>query len=326
MPRMEPRRAAVPLPTLWPPFGHRIAEKRQSGAGIVQHKMWGQGSARLARRARQRRRCHQSGKGSATNRGGSGGRQAHRWPVCSARDLPRPAPRQRPGPAYEVSFAGRSAVLRRRRFGPALLREAPRCSCPAVACGDRGVSDSTWAAGLLFGADGVAVTVSHDRTAWDASLATATTSSATTVSASMQDFCRVPSCPANLPNISRGRRLPYLMSTPPAIGRPGASARSAPTARRSSGMAHPCPRGCISRCDSAILAYRATAVRHLGVASHELWLPRPHRISTGRLVSQSVGMAPDHAATGRLPHGRYDSASTKAAPEKSSYHPCRCCA
>ena len=41
---------------------------------------------------------------------------------------------------------------------------------------------------------------------------------------------------------------------------------------------------------------------------------------------QSVGMAPDHAATGRLPHGRYDSASTKAAPEKSCYHPCRDCA
>ena len=124
----------------------------------------------------------------------------------------------RPGPAYEVSFAGRSAVFRRRRFGPALLREAPRCSCPAVACGDRGVSDSTWAAGLLFGADGVAVTVSVDRTAGDASLATATTSSATTVSASMQDAFSVPSCPANVPNVSRGRHLPYLMSTPPAIG------------------------------------------------------------------------------------------------------------
>ena len=41
---------------------------------------------------------------------------------------------------------------------------------------------------------------------------------------------------------------------------------------------------------------------------------------------QSVGMAPDNAATGRLQHGRYNSAGTKAAPEKSSYHPCRCCA
>ena len=81
---------------------------------------------------------------------------------------------------------------------------------PAVACGDRGVSESTWAAGLLFGADGVAVTVSLDRTAGDASLATATTSSATTVSASMQDICRVPSRPANVPEVSRGRRLPCL--------------------------------------------------------------------------------------------------------------------
>ena len=60
-----------------------------------------------------------------------------------------------------------------------------------------------------------------------------------------------------------------------------------------------------------------TAIRHLGVAIHELWRRTPRRISTGCLVSQSVGMAPDHAATGRLPHGRYDSASTKAAPEKN---------
>ena len=128
-------------------------------------------SRRVAAGPRQRRRSCHSGKRRATKRAGSGRRQAHRWPMWSARDLPRPAPRQRPGPAYEVSFAGRSAVFRRRRFGPALLRKAPRCSCPAVACGDRGVSKSTWAAGLLFGADGVAVTVSVDRTAGDASLA-----------------------------------------------------------------------------------------------------------------------------------------------------------
>ena len=174
---------------------------------------------RVAHRARQRRRVYQSGKGRATNRGGPGRRLAHRWPVGSARDRPRPAPRQRHRAGVRISVAGRSAVFRRRRFGPALLREAPRCSCPAVACGDRGVSDSTWAAGLLFGADGVAVTVSVDRTAGDASLATATTSSATTVSASMQDTFCVPSCPANVPEVSRGRRLPYAMSTTPAIGR-----------------------------------------------------------------------------------------------------------
>ena len=48
----------------------------------------------------------------------------------------------------------------------------------------------------------------------------------------------------------------------------------------------------------------------------------PRRISTGCLVSQSVGMAPDHAATGQLPPGRYDSASTKAAPETTDESSC----
>ena len=149
----------------WPP-SRRVTSKSPMHAGVASSL---RPHARVARRARQRRRSYQSGKGRATNRGGPGARQAHRWPVGSVMDLPRPEPRQRPGPAYEVSVAGRSAVFRRRRFGPALLREAPRCSCPAVACGDRGVSKSTWAAGLLFGADGVAVTVSLDRTARDAS-------------------------------------------------------------------------------------------------------------------------------------------------------------
>ena len=58
------------------------------------------------RRARQRRRVYQSGKGRATNRGGPGGGQAHRWPVGSARDRPRPEPRQRPGPASGLVLLG----------------------------------------------------------------------------------------------------------------------------------------------------------------------------------------------------------------------------
>ena len=62
--------------------------------------------ARVARRARQRRRVYQSGKGRAVNRGGPGGRPAHRWPVSSERDLPRPEPRQRPGPASGLVLLG----------------------------------------------------------------------------------------------------------------------------------------------------------------------------------------------------------------------------
>ena len=265
----------------WPP-SRRVTSKSPMHAGVASSL---RPHARVARRARQRRRVYQSGKKGHEPR--RAGRPAGASVAGGERDgsTAPGAASAAPGRRGSVSVAGRSAVFRRRRFGPALLREAPRCSCPAVACGDRGVSDSTWAAGLLFGADGVAVTVSVDRTAGDASLATATTSRATTVSASMQDAFSVPSCPANVPEVSRGRRLPYSMSTTPAIGRLAHPVRFAPTARRSSGMAHPCPRGCISRRSSAILAYRATTLWHLGVAIHELWMPRPHRISTGCLVS-----------------------------------------
>ena len=63
--------------------------------------------ATLARRARQRRRVYQSGKGTAREpRRDRDGRPVHRRRVCSARDLPRPAPRQRPGPAYGLVLLG----------------------------------------------------------------------------------------------------------------------------------------------------------------------------------------------------------------------------
>ena len=226
----------------WPP-SRRVTSKSPTHAGVASSL---DPYARVARRARQRRRVYQFGKKCHEPR--RAGRPAGASVVGGEREgstAPGAASAARAG--VRISFAGRSAVFRRRRFGPALLREAPRCSCPAVACGDRGVSKSTWAAGLLFGADGVAVTVSLDRTARDASQATATTSNATTVSASMQDICRVPSCPANIPNVSRDRRLPCLEVRSARDRALGASGRSAPAARRSSGMAHPCPRGCISR-------------------------------------------------------------------------------
>ena len=164
-----------------------------------------------------------------------------------------------PGRRTRFSFAGRSAVFRRRRCRPALLREAPRCSCLAVACGDRGVSDSTWAGGLLFGADGVAATVSHDRVRPGMPpRPPRLPRSATTVSASMQDSFSRPVVPrVDVPE--RLARPPPAVSGCPPRPRSGTLAhplRSAPAARRSSGMAHPCPRGCISRCDSAIPAYR----------------------------------------------------------------------
>ena len=119
--------------------------------------------ARAARRARQRRRCLQSGKGAAANRGGTGMATGASAAGVKREGSTAPGAASTARAGVRFSFAGRSAVLRRRRYRPALLREAPRCSCLAVACGDRGVSNSTWAGGLLFGADGVAATVSRDR-------------------------------------------------------------------------------------------------------------------------------------------------------------------
>ena len=142
----------------------------------------------------------------------------------------------------------------------------------------------------------------------------------------MRDAFSVPSCPANVPKVSRGRRLPCLDVHPARNRAPGASGSIRP--RRPS----------IERRGASVptRVHLPTQLRHTRVSRHcalaprrrhpRAMAPRLHRISTGCLVSQSVGMAPDHAATGRLPHGRYDSVSTKAAPEKSSYHPCRDCA
>ena len=124
-----------------------------------------------------------------------------------------------------LSVAGRSAVLRRRRFGPALLREAPRCSCPAVACGDRGVSNSTWAGGLLFGADGVAATVSRDRVRPGMPPRPPRLPQAPRQSRLRcgTPSLSVPSCLADVPKVSRGRRLPYLDVHPARNRAPGAS-------------------------------------------------------------------------------------------------------
>ena len=84
---------------------------------------------------------------------------------CRAEGMTAPGAASAARAGVRVSLAGRSAVFRRRRFGPALLRKAPRCSCPCRRMRRPRRVESTWAAGLLFGADGVAVTVSLDGTA-----------------------------------------------------------------------------------------------------------------------------------------------------------------
>ena len=226
-----------------------------------------------------------------------------------------------------ISVAGRSAVFRRRRFGPALLREAPRCSCPAVACGDRGVSDSTWAAGLLFGADGAAVTVSLDRvrpgmpprpprlphTPRQSRLRCRTPSPSPRAPRTFQKSREAAACRIRCPPRPRlGAWRIRFDSPPPPVDR-------AAWRIRAHAGASPAATPQYSR-------IAQTAIWHLGVAIHELWRRTRAGFPPAVWSHQSVGMAPDHAATGRLPHGRYNSAGTKVAPEKSCYHPCRDCA
>ena len=56
------------------------------------------------------------------------------------RNLPRPAPRQRPGPAYGSVLLGDPPSFDEDDSDPHCCVKPQRCSCRAVACGDRGVS------------------------------------------------------------------------------------------------------------------------------------------------------------------------------------------
>ena len=274
--------------------------------------------ARLARRARQRRRVYQSGKGTAAIRGGSGWRPVHPWPVCSARDLPRPAPRQRPGPAYGLVLLGDPPSFDEDDSDPhccvkpldavalpslaataaCRTRHGPPASCSAPMASRLRYLVTVYGPGCLPGHRDYLK--HHDRLGFDAG----------------RLLC---------PLVPRGRSR-GLARPPPAVSDVhaardrtlGASGSIRP--RRPSTERH--------GVSVPTRVHLPPRLRHTRVSRRcalaprrrhpQAMAPRPRRISTGCLVSQSVGMAPDHAATGRLPHGRYNSASTKAAPEKSS--------
>ena len=277
--------------------------------------------ARVARRARQRRRVYQSGKGTAANRGGSGW-----WPVCSARDLPRPAPRQRPGSAYGLVLLGHPpsfdeddsdphccvmpldavALPSRAATAACRTRHGPAASCSAPMASRLRYLVTVYGPGCLPGH--CDYLKRHDSLGFDAGRLLRPV----VPRERSEGLARPPTAVSDV-HAARDRAHGASGSIRPR--RPSTERRGASVPTR----VHPPPQ------------LRHTRVsRHCALAPRrrhpQAMAPRLRRISTGCLVSQSVGMAPDHAATGRLPHGCYDSASTKAAPEKSSYHPCRCCA
>ena len=154
---------------------------------------------------------------------------------CGESTAPGAASTARAG--VRVSFAGRSAVLRRGRSGPACLRNALRCSCRAVACGDRGVSFDMgrrplvrrrWCRGSPFPARPGCLP------------GPATTSFATTVPASIKDSALSRRAPRAVRRSREVAALPCSMPMPPVLtGRPMAHPDSPPPPF--SRVAHPCP-------------------------------------------------------------------------------------
>ncbi len=178
------------------------------------------------------------------------------------------------------SFAGRSAVLRRGRCGPALLRVAPKMQLPCRRLRrPRRVLRHGPAASCSAP---MASQVSVSGTPGDASPGPATASVAATGPASIKDF----SCPVVPRESSEGlAKLPHCRALRFAPVAPhGARGESVPDAGAS-------PR----RLQNAL----ASRKRHLGVGNHHPWLPRQRRISAGCLGSQSVGAPSDHAAIQR---------------------------
>ena len=213
------------------------------------------------------------------------------FPVGSEGNLPRPAPRQRPGPAFGLVLLGDPPSLKD-VSDPHGCVKPQRCSCRAVACGDRGVScdmgPATSCSATMASRHGF-----FHRMSEDASPVTATASLATTGPASIKDSA----CPVVPRELSEGLAKPpscrVWMSVPP-VKMAAASRRSAPRRLR------------IRRHDESVpmpvhlpgLLQNALPFRiwHLDVDSRKLRLPRPCRISAGCLVSQSVGVPSDHAS------------------------------
>ena len=180
-----------------------------------------------------------------------------------------------------VSFAGRSAVLRG-RFGPACLRDALRCSCLAVACGDPGVSCDMgrrplvrrrWRRASPFPArQGMPPPPARPpRSPRQVRLRSRT--------------LLVPSRPASRQMVSRSRRTAVsgcLLQPFVTARRIRRSAPIRPSIERHGASV---PTGCIPPCDPRY--WRIGIAWHLGVGGHKLWPPRQLRIPADCPVARS---------------------------------------
>ena len=203
---------------------------------------------------------------------------------------------ERPGPAYGLVLLGDPPSFDEDDPDPHCCVKPQRCSYRAVACGDRGVSCDMgrrplvrrrWRHGSPFPAcQGMPPPIPRPPR-------------------SPRQFRRrsrtpvVPSCPVNVPKVSRGCRTAVLDAPCcPSTGGTSFPIRPPPPFDR---VACPCRRGASPHVIRDTCASRV--VWHLGCGCRKLRLPRPCRIPAGCPVSRSVEVASDHTAIQRRQNG-----------------------
>ncbi len=186
---------------------------------------------------------------------------------------------KRPGPAYGLVLLGDPPSFDEDDANP----QPQRCSCRAVACGDRGVSCDMgrrplvrrrWRHGSPFPAcQGMPPPIPRPpRSPRQLRLRSRTPV--------------VPSCPVNVPKVSRGCRAAVFDAHAAGAYRPahGASVDSPPSPEmRRRGQSVPDTGASPRRLRNAV----ASRKRHLGVVSRKLRLPRPRRIPADCPVARS---------------------------------------
>ncbi len=214
-------------------------------------------------------------------------------------NLPRPAPRQRPGPAYGSVLLGDPPSFGEDDANPHCCVKPIRCSCRAVACGDRGVSCDMgrrplvrrrWRCGSPFPAhQGMPPPVPRPpRSPRQSRLRSRTLLGPVVPRERSEGFTRLPRCrvldvPAN--RLCGRLAHPSIRPCPPEMRRHGASV----------------PTGCITPCESAILAHHrsrgtwASAIASYGCRARagfppavraspvwSEWLPTDHHTAVPR--------------------------------------------
>ena len=203
---------------------------------------------------------------------------------------------KRPGPACGLVLLGDPPSFDENDANPHCCVKPQRCSCRAVACGDRGVSFDMgrrplvrrrWRHGSPFPAcQGMPPPIPRPpRSPRQFQLRSRTLLGPVVLRELSEGFTRLPHCRVGCYMLPVNGRHILLDSPPPPFDR----------------VAYPCRRGASPPVIRDTCAPRVAW--HLGCGCRKLRLPRPCRIPAGCPVSRSVGVASNHTAIQRRQNG-----------------------